>query len=153
MPSCSVRDPPRPSPEHLLRQYTVRRIDTIFGAYLEPFSGSLRQRVLKVLKALPSAVQDDFLSDHRFRLALDDVVPGTGRTVRFACPGPVGQGSRSVVLKPRLAKCSEAFACYVIAHEFAHAYLRNGGWGEITDVEMAADALAASWGFDRPPHR
>jgi len=38
----------------------------------------------------------------------------------------------------------------VIAHEFAHAFLRNGPWGEITDVEEAADALAATWGFIRP---
>ena len=26
----------------------------------------------------------------------------------------------------------------------------NGGWGEITDIEEAADALAASWGVARP---
>ena len=41
-------------------------------------------------------------------------------------------------------------AKYIIAHEFAHAFLRNGGWGEITDAEEAADALAASWGFHKP---
>jgi hypothetical protein len=68
----------------------------------------------------------------------------------MATPGPIGSGSRCVVLKPRLADCSEAFACYVIAHEFAHAFLRNGGWDAITDPEEAADALAASWGFERP---
>jgi len=55
-----------------------------------------------------------------------------------------------VVLKPRLSMCEEAFAHYVIAHEFAHAYLRNGPWGNIFDPEDAADALAASWGFPRP---
>ena len=65
-------------------------------------------------------------------------------------PGPTGESSRCVVLRPKLADCSEAFAYYVIAHEFAHAYLRNGGWGNISDVEEAADALAASWGFRRP---
>ena len=68
----------------------------------------------------------------------------------FGCPGPGGNGSRCVVLKRRLANCLEAFAYYVIAHELAHAYLRNGGWGEIEDAEAAADALAASWGFVRP---
>ena len=68
----------------------------------------------------------------------------------MATPGPVGSSSRCVVLRPRLADCPEAFAYYVIAHEFAHAYLRNGGWGEITDIEEAADALAESWGFRRP---
>ena len=36
---------------------------------------------------------------------------------------------------------------YVIAHELAHAVLRNGGrWGS-DDPEEAADALAAQWGF------
>jgi len=64
--------------------------------------------------------------------------------------GPEGT-SRCVVLKPRLERCSEAFACYIIAHEFAHAHLHNGGWGEITDVELAADALAASWGWPKQP--
>jgi hypothetical protein len=54
------------------------------------------------------------------------------------------------VLRLKLSHCDEAFAFYVIAHEFAHAFLRNGPWGDITDVEQAADALAATWGFCRP---
>ena len=69
----------------------------------------------------------------------------------MACPGGVvWKGSRSVVLKKRLCDCDENFAHYVIAHELAHAHLWNGPWGEITDPEHAADALAASWGFPRP---
>ena len=68
----------------------------------------------------------------------------------MACPRPGSNGSRSVILKPRLAECEENFAHYVIAHELAHAYLRNGGWGNIEDPELAADALAAMWGFGRP---
>jgi hypothetical protein len=68
----------------------------------------------------------------------------------MAAPEDAGISSRSVVLKPRLSECEEAFAHYVIAHEFAHAYLRNGAWGNIVDPEHAADALAASWGFARP---
>jgi hypothetical protein len=110
----------------------------------------LRQRVLRVLNELPVLVQRDFLDDPRFRVTIDNYVPGKGWTLWMAVPGPIGSGSRCVVLKPRLSNCSEAFACYVIAHEFAHAFLRNGGWGEITDIEEAADALAASWGFLRP---
>ncbi len=106
--------------------------------------------MLHVLQALPEIVQRDFLDDPRFRVELDNYVPGQGWTLWMAVPGPVGSGSRCVVLRPRLAESSEEFAHYVIAHEFAHAYLRNGGWGEITDVEEAADALAASWGFLRP---
>ena len=124
----------------------------IFSAYLEPFTNCepLRVRVLAVLISLPDHVQRDFLDDPRFRVTLENFVPGRGWTVWMASPGPVGSGSRCVVLRPRLADRSEAFACYVIAHEFAHAYLRNGGWGDIADPEEAADALAACWGFVRP---
>lgn len=124
----------------------------IFAAYLEAFTNlePLRSRVLAVLVALPYEVQRDFLDDPRFRVTLEDYEPGRGWSLWMASPGPIGNGSRCVVLRPRLARSSEAFAHYVIAHEFAHAYLRNGGWGEITDVEEAADALAASWGFFRP---
>lgn len=127
----------------------------MFSAYLEPFSQleQLRVRVLTVLTRLPEDVQRDFLDDPRFRVTLENFVPGQGWSLWMATPGPVGAGSRCVVLRPRLAHSSEAFAHYVIAHEFAHAFLRNGGWGEITDVEEAADALAATWGFIRPATR
>ena len=127
----------------------------IFAAYLEPFvrHETLRQRVLLVLNALPVKVQQDFLEDPRFRVTLEDFVPGRGWTMWMATPGAIGNGSRCVVLRPKLEHCSEAFATWVIAHEFAHAFLRNGGWGEITDVEEAADALAATWGFVRPSSR
>ncbi|MDA0658755.1 MAG: hypothetical protein O2931_07345 [Planctomycetota bacterium] len=110
---------------------------------------SLGHRVRTVLDALPEYVQRDLLDDPRFSISLENFVPGKGWTLWMACPGPHGSSSRSVVLRPRLAECSLEFAHYVIAHEFAHAYLRNGGWGEIEDVEEAADALAASWGFCR----
>lgn len=124
----------------------------IFSAYLRDFSKhqSLRQRVLHVLQALPTNVQEDFLGDARFSVSIDNYERGKGSTVFMAAPGSQGESSRSVVLKPLLDECSNEFAYYVIAHEFAHAFLRNGPWGEITDVEEAADALAASWGFVRP---
>lgn len=116
----------------------------VFAAYLGPFAelAPLRERVLAVLRALPTAVARDLREDPRFRMTLDDFVPGEGRTVWMACPTPGGSGSRCVVLKPRLADCLEEFAHYVIAHELAHAYLRNGGWGEVTDPEAAADAIS-----------
>ena len=106
--------------------------------------------MLVVLERLPVVVQRDFLDDSRFTVSLDNYAVGRGWTLLMRPPGCVGESSRCVVLRPRLADCSEEFAHYVIAHEFAHAYLRNGGWDEITDVEDAADALAASWGFVRP---
>ncbi|MFN9719519.1 MAG: hypothetical protein ACK58L_12535 [Planctomycetota bacterium] len=116
---------------------------------LEPFS-ELHQRVLRVLEQLPEDVQLDFLSDHRFRVTIDNYTPGQGWTLFMPTPGPIGFETRCVVLRLKLSTCEESFASYVIAHEFAHAFLRNGPWGEITDVEQAADALAAAWGFLRP---
>ncbi len=124
----------------------------LFTPYLEPFAEiqPLRERVRRVLEALPAAVQRDFLEDHRFCVALENYQPGKGWSVWIHPPDPSGEVSRCVVLKRKLADCGEAFATYVIAHEFAHAYLRNGGWGAITDREEAADHLAAEWGFPRP---
>ena len=123
-----------------------------FHNYIEPFADYpvLQQRVLAVLRSLPAEVQQDFLEDSRFGVAIDNYEPGKGWTLFMPTPGPPGQGSRRVVLRPKLNYASEGFANYIIAHEFAHAFLRNGGWGEITDVEEAADALAATWGYVRP---
>lgn len=108
-------------------------------------------RVIHVLVAMPQEVVTGLLHDPCFQIAIDNHVPGQGGTVWMACPGEIPwKGSRSVILKRRLATSPEDFAHYVIAHEFAHAHLWNGPWGPITDPEVAADALAASWGFARP---
>jgi hypothetical protein len=128
------------TPNQDLRQYVDRSVGP----------GALSMRVVAMMERLPEAVLFDFLKDPCFRLAVDDYVPGRGRSVWMACPMP-GNGSRCVILKPLLADCPEDFAHYVIAHELAHAYLRNGGWGVLDDPEIAADALATHWGFSRPP--
>ena len=60
------------------------------------------------------------------------------------------RSSRSVVLKRTLRRGPTDFVRYVIAHELAHAHLRNGGRYPGEDPEAAADALAAEWGFPRP---
>ena len=119
--------------------------------YLTPFHGlpELQRRITEVLQTLPNDVQQDFFDDPRFGMDIDNYEPGEGWSFFMPTPGPPGQGSRRVVLRPKLEKSSEEFAKYIIAHEFAHAFLRNGGWGEITDIEEAADALAASWGFHK----
>ena len=128
-------------PVQFVREYVELAID-------EPV---LRLRVVNVLVAIPQDVVAGLLKDPCFQIAIDNHVPGRGGTVWMACPGDVvWKGSRSVVLKRRLADGVETFAHYVIAHELAHAHLWNGSWGEITDPEQAADALAASWGFPRP---
>lgn len=125
----------------LIHQFVARTID-------EPV---LRERIVAVLAVMPEDVVSGLLNDPCFHIAIDNHVPGIGGIVWMACPGDVvWKGSRSVILKRRLIDAAEKFAHYVIAHEFAHAHLWNGAWGEITDVEEAADALAASWGFSRP---
>jgi hypothetical protein len=100
---------------------------------------------------LPFEVQQDFSNDANFFITMENFVPGKGWTLWMALPEPAcREASRAVVLRKKLADCDLCFGLYVIAHELAHAYLRNGGWGEITDREQAADALAASWGFPKP---
>jgi hypothetical protein len=116
---------------------------------LEPHT-ELHSRTIRVLEQLPEEVLLDFLNDHRFRITIDNYTPGHGWTLFMPTPGPIGFETRCVVLRLKLSHCDESFAFYVIAHEFAHAFLHNGPWGEITDVEQAADALAATWGFERP---
>lgn len=110
----------------------------------------LQAHVMTVLCRIPPAVQADFNDDPTFRITLEDYSPAQGWRLFVACPATPGSISRCVVLRRKLEHASEEFAQYVIAHEFAHAYLRNGGWGDITDIEEAADALAAAWGFARP---
>jgi hypothetical protein len=141
----------RPRQSHPARCLRSRR-DSIFSTYLAAFADfpALAQRLLTVLESLPEAVQRDFLDDPRFSVAVDNYKPGQGWTLWMPTPSVTGESSRCVVLRTKLADCAEAFAHYVIAHELAHAFLRNGSWGEYTDVEEAADALAASWGYCRP---
>jgi len=126
-------------------------MDPDFSDLLDSFESlePLQRRVLQVLTVLPKHVQQDFLLDSRFHMTLENRT-GRATSTWMPAPGPIGSESRCVVLRPRLADCAEDFALYVIAHELAHAFLRNGGWGDITDREEAADALAASWGFHKP---
>ena len=76
-------------------------------------------------------------------------MPGLTQSVLVRMTRAGGAG-RSVVLKRTLRRRPEPFVRYVIAHEFAHAYLRNAGRWPGDDPEHAADALAAEWGFPRP---
>ena len=125
--------------------------DDVFSKLLESFEGhaTLRDRVRTVLGRLPTPVVEDFLQDECFHVTLDNFVPGKGWSLWMAMPGANRSGSRAVVLRKRLNDCDEDFALYVIAHEFAHAHLHNGGWRDLTDPEQAADALAAAWGIPK----
>lgn len=110
----------------------------------------LKRCLVSVLQSLPAEVQTDFDDDQSFQISLEDYTPEQGWKLFMACPSKISPVSRCVVLRRKLEFAPENFSLYVIAHEFAHAFLRNGGWGEITDIEEAADALAASWGYLRP---
>lgn len=123
-----------------------------FESFLREFRElpKLSERLAFVFQSLPRDVRQDFLEDTRFRVSLERYVPGRGYRVFFAVPGSVGSGSRSVVLRRKLETASRGFACWVIAHELAHAYLRHGDGGDMSDVEGDANRLAAEWGFPRP---
>ena len=101
------------------------------------------------MRRLPVDVREDLIADERFRICDYEPGPGVIAHVPVGMPG-VGQASRSVVLKRTLRHRPEAFVRYVIAHELAHAHLRNRGRSPAEDPEGAADALAAEWGFPRP---
>jgi len=113
-----------------------------------PLEPSLRAHVAVVFTALPADVRSDFVSDPGFTLY--DYEP-SALPAHIPVRSPSGRGpSRCVVLKRTLRRRPENFIRWVIAHELAHAHLRNGGRHEGEDPEHAADSLAADWGFPRP---
>ena len=113
-----------------------------------PLEPSLRAHVAVVFTALPADVRSDFVSDPGFTLY--DYEP-SALPAHIPVRSPSGRGpSRCVVLKRTLRRRPENFIRWVIAHELAHAHLRNGGRHAGEDPEHAADSLAADWGFPRP---
>ena len=122
--------------------------------WLAPFGLDefLHHQVAGVIGTLPGHVRDDFLGDPAF--ALVDYDPGPNRVMHVPVglprAGRAGGASRSGVFKRTLARRPLPFVRYVIAHELAHAHLRNAGRFPGEDPEHAADALAAEWGFPRP---
>jgi hypothetical protein len=98
---------------------------------------------------LPSHVRDDLMGDPAFSMCDYEPGPGVVFHVPVRFPVPRGPG-RAVVLKRTLRARPETFVRWVIAHELAHAHLRNAGRWPGDDPEHAADALAEGWGFPRP---
>lgn len=111
----------------------------------------LRPHFAAVMRSLPEAVRDELMNDAAFRVVDFEPAEG-GYCVPMAVPIAGGRGSRCVVFKRTLANRPTAFIRYVIAHELAHAHLRNEGRWEGDDPERAADVLAANWGWPRPDH-
>ncbi|MCR9292156.1 MAG: hypothetical protein NXI32_05520 [bacterium] len=113
----------------------------------------LSARLSLVLRALPEEIVEDFVADSTFQITLENYRPGKGSQLFMSLPTHREHVSRCVVLRSKLDQAPEDFALYIIAHELAHAFLRNGGWKDIEDAEHAADALALSWGFPKPKLR
>ena len=112
---------------------------------LEPF---LCIHVASVIEALPEHVRHDFLGDPGFMLF--DYEPSSAPAHIPLSPPSGRRPSRCVVLKRTLRRRPENFIRWVIAHELAHAHLRNAGRHAGEDPEHAADSLAADWGFPKP---
>jgi hypothetical protein len=114
--------------------------------WLEAFAldAFLLPHVQTVMLALPDPVRGALMGDSAF--AICDFEPGPATVAHI----PISLPGRSVALKRNLRGRSAAFILYVIAHELAHAHLRNRGRRAGEDPEMAADSLAADWGFPRP---
>jgi hypothetical protein len=119
-------------------------------AWLRPFRlvQSLHDHATHVLMALPEMVRLDLSSDPPVTFWDYDPTPGVMLHVPVGPPGR--RPARTVVLKRTLAHRPTPFARWLIAHELAHAYLRNAGRWPGDDPETAADALAGEWGFPRP---
>lgn len=122
--------------------------------WLRPFAlhDALHAHTADVLAALPDQVLADFMGDPAFSMC--DFEPGPGRA--YVVPvklisqrGRLSSG-RAVVLKRTLTTRPIDFVRWVIAHELAHAHLRNAGRWPGDDPEHAADALAGEWGFPKP---
>ena len=128
----------------------VCRVNSFHG-WLESFGldAAIHGHVADVLTAVPDDVRDGLIGDPGFVLYDYEPRRGVGTVVPIGVPRP-GAPGRAVALKRTLRDRPASFARWVIAHELAHAHLRNAGRFPGEDPEHAADALAAEWGFPRP---
>lgn len=120
-------------------------------SFLKPFSlhAALHQHAAYVLGQLPAAVRTDIMGDPG--VVFYDYDPGPGAVMHVPVKIPTRTGaSRSIVLKRTLQFREANFVQWLIAHELAHAHLRNAGRWPGDDPELAADSLAFEWGFPRP---
>ena len=120
--------------------------------WLRPFNldAALHAHTAQVVASLPPHVREDLMDDPSFSMCDYEPRAGAAFHVRVKMPAAHRRPGRSVVLKRTLRTRPESFVRWVIAHELAHAHLRNGGRWVGDDPEHAADALAEGWGFPRP---
>lgn len=110
----------------------------------------LHAHVAVVMATLPDPVRIDLMTDPSFVLH-DYDPPARGVMTHTPVGVPLrGRPGRAVSLKRSLSRRPSEFVRWVIAHELAHAHLRNRGRWAGDDPEVAADSLAADWGFPRP---
>ncbi|MGA3068185.1 MAG: hypothetical protein ABSF29_15180 [Tepidisphaeraceae bacterium] len=112
-----------------------------------PLDEWVRGHVAVVMENLPEEVRGDLMNDPEF--SVYDFEPGAEAIMQVPVRFNGGRG-RSVVIKRTIRRRPVGFVRWVIAHELAHAYLRHGGRWSGEDPEVAADSLAAEWGFPRP---
>ncbi len=119
--------------------------------WLQTFSldSAIQTHTAHVLRQLPDDVRTDLMGEAGVSFYDYDPGPGVVMQVPVKIPGPAG-ASRCIVLKRTLRHRSPNFVHWLIAHELAHAHLRNGGRWPGDDPEVAADSLADEWGFPRP---
>ena len=129
------------------REKHVKAVHNFIAAFIT--DETLKERVLHVFSALPEDVRNEFMRDPGFSMGTYDTGRPGGARLLIPCP-QIARGSRLVTLERSLGIRSRAFAHYVIAHEFAHALLWNRARHPAEDPEIAADSLAAEWGFPRP---
>jgi hypothetical protein len=126
-------------------------MESAIDDWLQPFGldGQLHGHAAHVLQSLPDDVRIDIMGDAG--VVFYDYQPGPGVVMQVPVRIPTKKSaSRSVVLKRTLVRREPDFVRWLIAHEIAHAHLRNGGRWPGDDPEHAADALAAGWGYPRP---
>ena len=121
-------------------------------SWLRPFAldERLHLHTAEVVASLPPNVRADLMGDPAFSMCDYEPGPGVVFHVPVRFPAPARGPGRAVVLKRTLRARPETFVRWVIAHELAHAHLRNGGRWPDEDPEVAADGLAADWGFPKP---
>jgi hypothetical protein len=120
--------------------------------WLRPFAldQRLHAHTAEVIASLPPSVREDLMGDPAFSMCDYQPGPGVVMHVPVRFPPKAREPARTVVLKRTLLARPESFVRWVIAHELAHAHLRNAGRWPGDDPEHAADALAEDWGFPRP---
>ena len=140
-----------PMPRNFAYNPTVRQK---IHDWLTPFQldASLYAHVAAVVAMLPELVREDLMHDPSFVLHDYDPTDLGVTCVPMANPSR-GRPGRSVSLKRTLNRRPVEFVRWVIAHELAHAHLRNQGRSAQEDPESAADSLAADWGFPKPVRR